>query len=177
MKKKKTKKQNQEKQLRSSSRALGVRELKSSPAPYFFLSLSKERPLNSPIALPPFLVGTVLFRCFQSVCPHQSSIPQCLTDVPLLQIQKDITEKTKKGRTAKATSHISFLAAQMELEKHVTCFFIIGLCFKQHSNRWINSSKLGLCITELYICFSKSVIGLRFWWLLIIITVHQVRIK
>lgn len=100
-KKKKTKKQNQEKQLRSSSRALGVRELKSSPAPYFFLSLSKERPLNSPIALPPFLVGTVLFRCFQSVCPHQSSIPQCLTDVPLLQIQKDITEKTRKGRTAK----------------------------------------------------------------------------
>lgn len=99
--KKKTKKQNQEKQLRSSSRALGVRELKSSPAPYFFLSLSKERPLNSPIALPPFLVGTVLFRCFQSVCPHQSSIPQCLTDVPLLQIQKDITEKTRKGRTAK----------------------------------------------------------------------------
>jgi len=73
------------------------------------------------------------------------------------------SEKTKKGRTAKATSHISFLAAQMDLEKHVTCFFIIGLCFKQHSNRWINSSKLGLCITELYICFSKSVIGLRFW--------------
>lgn len=88
-------------QLRSSSRAQGIRDLKSGPAPYFSLSLPKERPLNSPTALPPFLAGTVLCRCFQSVCPHQSSIPQCLKDVALLQIQKKITEKTKKGRAAK----------------------------------------------------------------------------